>query len=43
MDECAAELAKRFEIMKPTKILTVATTGTCTQKKLLFFVRKSPW
>lgn len=27
MDECAAELAKRFEITKPTKILTVATTG----------------
>lgn len=27
MDECAAELAKRFENTKPTKILTVATTG----------------
>ena len=27
MDECASELAKRFEITKPTKILTVATTG----------------
>lgn len=27
MDECAAELSKRFEITKPTKILTVATTG----------------
>lgn len=27
MDECAEELANRFVNMKPTKILTVATTG----------------
>jgi len=27
MDECAKELSKRFETNKPTKILTVATTG----------------
>jgi xanthine phosphoribosyltransferase len=27
MDECAAELAERFLDLKPTKVLTVATTG----------------
>jgi len=27
MDECGKELSQRFEKMKPTKILTVATTG----------------
>lgn len=27
MDDCAKELAERFKDMKPTKILTVATTG----------------
>lgn len=27
MDDCAQELSNRFEIFKPTKILTVATTG----------------
>lgn len=27
MDDCAKELSERFERMKPTKILTVATTG----------------
>jgi Adenine/guanine phosphoribosyltransferases and related PRPP-binding proteins len=27
MDDCAKELSKRFESLKPTKILTVATTG----------------
>jgi len=27
MDECAKELSDRFEKLKPTKILTVATTG----------------
>lgn len=27
MDDCAKELAERFKEMKPTKILTVATTG----------------
>ena len=27
MDECAAELAKKFEASRPNKILTVATTG----------------
>ena len=29
MDECAGELAKRFQFTKPTKILTIATTGKC--------------
>ena len=28
MDECGQELARRFEITKPTKVITVATTGT---------------
>ena len=28
MDDCAMELAKRFEKTRPTKIITVATTGT---------------
>lgn len=27
MDECAKELSNRFVDLKPTKILTVATTG----------------
>lgn len=27
MDDCAKELSNRFESMKPTKILTIATTG----------------
>ena len=31
MDECAGELANRFEFTKPTKILTIATTGKCAR------------
>merc|ERR1712110_775068 len=27
MDECGEELAQRFALLRPTKILTVATTG----------------
>ena len=27
MDDCAQELSRRFEESKPTKILTIATTG----------------
>lgn len=27
MDDCGKELSKRFEVLKPTKILTIATTG----------------
>lgn len=29
MDDCAMELTKRFEKTRPSKIITVATTGTC--------------
>jgi enamine deaminase RidA (YjgF/YER057c/UK114 family) len=34
MDECGKELSQRFEKMKPTKILTVATTGMDKNLKL---------
>ena len=33
MDDCAKDLAKLFEETKPTKILTVATTGKCLEWK----------